>query len=217
MSANPVLKKMIQVGVVPVVRADREEEAFDAVNALIKGGIPIAEITMTTPNAHQIIAKLIQKFGERLTVGAGTVTDISMCSGAMAVGSHFIVTPTLHMDIIQMCVKRNICIIGGGLTPTEILSTWKEGADAVKVFPVSAMGGPRYFRMIHEPLPQIPLVATGGVSLETLPEYLEAGAIFVGAGGDLIFKKALKNGKIEQITARAEQYIETIQKARSKK
>ncbi len=217
MSANPVLKKMIQVGVVPVVRADREEEAFDAVNALIKGGIPIAEITMTTPNAHQIIAKLIRKFGGHLTVGAGTVTDKNMCSGAMAAGSHFIVTPTLHMDIIQMCVKRNICIIGGALTPTEILSTWKAGADAVKVFPVSAIGGPRYFQMIHEPLPQIPLVATGGVSLETLPEYLEAGAFFVGAGGDLIFRGALKNGKVEQITARAKQYIEAIQAARNKK
>jgi 2-dehydro-3-deoxyphosphogluconate aldolase/(4S)-4-hydroxy-2-oxoglutarate aldolase len=217
MSANPVIKKMIQVGVVPVVRTDREEEAFDAVNALIKGGIPIAEITMTTPNAHQIIAKLIQKFGELLTVGAGTVTDISMCSGAIAAGSHFIVTPTLHMDIIQICVKKKVCIIGGALTPTEILTTWKAGADAVKVFPVSAMGGPRYLQMIHEPLPQIPLVATGGVSLETLPEYLKAGALFVAAGGDLIFRDALKNGKVEQIAARTRQYIEAIQAARNKK
>jgi hypothetical protein len=129
-----------------------------------------------------------------------------------------------HRGYMDHMIKPRINdkkIVGPEVTiqegPTEILSTWKAGADAVKVFPVTAMGGPRYFRMIHEPLPQIPLVATGGVSLKTLPEYLEAGALFVGAGGDLIFKEALKNGKIEQITARAEQSIEAIQNARSKK
>ncbi len=214
--AKSVLKKMIQIGVVPVVRVDMEKDAYEAVKALMEGGIPIAEITMTTPNAHQIIATLVQEFGEHLTVGAGTVTDIAMCSGAIEVGSHFIVTPTLHMDIIQLCVKKNVCIIGGALTPTEILATWKAGADAVKVFPVSAIGGPRYFQMIHDPLPQIPLVATGGVNLENLPEYLEAGALFVAAGGDLIIKGALKNGKAQQITARAKQYVEIIQAARGK-
>jgi 2-dehydro-3-deoxyphosphogluconate aldolase/(4S)-4-hydroxy-2-oxoglutarate aldolase len=215
MRDNWVLKKMIQIGVVPVVRTELEEEAFDAVEALIKGGIPIAEITMTTPNANRIIKKLLQKFGERLIVGAGTVTDIAQCAEALDVGSHFIVTPTLNIDIIRRCKEHNVCVIGGALTPTEILVAWQAGADAVKIFPAVAVDGPNYLQMIHQPLPQIPLVPTGGVNLETVPKYLKSGALFVAIGGDLVAKDALKSGNTEPITQRAKQYLATIQEARN--
>lgn len=214
MRDNWVLRKMIQIGVVPVVRTELEEEAFDAVDALIKGGIPIAEITMTTPNANRIIKKLLQKFGERLIVGAGTVTDITQCVEALDVGSHFIVTPTLNIDIIRRCKDHNVCVIGGALTPTEILTAWQAGADAVKIFPAVAVDGPKYLQMIHQPLPQIPLVPTGGVNLETVPKYLRSGALFVAIGGDLVAKDALKSGNTEPITQRAKQYLATIQEAR---
>jgi len=215
MSDNRVLKKMIQVGVVPVVRTELEKEAFDAVEALMKGGIPIAEITMTTPNAIKIIEKLLQKFGNRLIVGAGTVTDISQCLEALDVGSQFIVTPVLNTDIIRRCKNRNVCIIGGAFTPSEILATWQAGANAVKIFPAAAVDGPKYLQMIHEPLPYIPLVPTGGVNLENLPKFLKGGALFVGAGGDLVSQDALKSGHTEVIIEKARQYLSAIQKARN--
>jgi 2-dehydro-3-deoxyphosphogluconate aldolase/(4S)-4-hydroxy-2-oxoglutarate aldolase len=215
MGDNWVLKKMIQVGIVPVVRTDLEEEAFDAVEALMKGGIPIAEITMTTPNANIIIKKLLQKFGKSLIVGAGTVTNIPQCLEALDVGSQFIVTPVLNLDIIRRCKNLNVCIIGGAFTPTEILTTWQAGADAVKIFPAAAVDGPKYLQMIHEPLPHIPLVPTGGVNLETLPKFLRGGALFVGIGGDLVCREALKSGNTEIITEKARQYISTIQRARN--
>ena len=215
MGDNWVLKKMIEVGVVPVVRTELEKEAFDAVEALMKGGIPIAEITMTTPNAITIIEKLLQKFGKRLIIGAGTVTDFSQCVETLDAGSQFIVTPILNTDIIQRCKNRNVCIIGGAFTPTEILETWQAGADAVKIFPATAVDGPKYLQMIHEPLPHIPLVPTGGVNLGNLPKFLKGGALFVGAGGDLVSQDALKSGNTEAIIEKARQYLSAIQKARN--
>ena len=215
MGDNSVLEKMIQVGVVPVVRTESEKEAFDAVEALMKGGIPIAEITMTTPNAITIIEKLLQKFGKRLICGAGSVTDISQCLAVLDAGSQFIVTPTLNTDIIQLCKDFNVCVIGGAFTPTEILTTWQAGANAVKIFPAAAVDGPKYLGMIHEPLPHIPLVPTGGVNLENLPKFLKSGALFVGAGGDLLPQDELKSGNIEAITNKARQYLSAIQKARN--
>jgi 2-dehydro-3-deoxyphosphogluconate aldolase/(4S)-4-hydroxy-2-oxoglutarate aldolase len=187
MGHNRILKKMIRVGVVPVVRTELEKEAFDAVEALMKGGIPIAEITMTTPNAITIIEKLLQKFGNRLIIGAGTVTDISQCLEALDVGSQFIVTPILNTDIIRQCKNFNVCVIGGALTPTEILTTWQAGADAVKIFPAAAVNGPKYLQMIHEPLP----------------------------GGDLVSQDALKSGNTEAIIEKSRQYLSAIQKARN--
>ena len=210
-----VLKKMIQVGVVPVVRTKLEKEVFDAVEALMKGGIPIAEITMTTPNAITIIEKLLQKFGKHLLIGAGTVTDISQCLEALDVGSQFIVTPILNIDIIRRCKNLNVCVIGGAFTPTEIFTAWQAGADAVKIFPAAAVDGPKYLQMIHQPLPHIPLVPTGGVNLENLPEFLKGGALFVGAGGDLVSQDALKSGNTEAIIEKARQYRSAIQKARN--
>jgi 2-dehydro-3-deoxyphosphogluconate aldolase/(4S)-4-hydroxy-2-oxoglutarate aldolase len=215
MGDNWVLKKMIEVGVVPVVRTELEKEAFDAVEALMKGGIPIAEITMTTPNAITIIEKLLEKFGKRLIIGAGTVTDISQCVETLDAGSQFIVTPILNTDIIRRCKNRNVCIIGGAFTPTEILETWQAGADAVKIFPAAAVDGPKYLQMIHEPLPHIPLVPTGGVNLENLPKFLKGSALFVGAGGDLVSQEALKSGNTEVIIEKARQYLSAIQKARN--
>jgi 2-dehydro-3-deoxyphosphogluconate aldolase/(4S)-4-hydroxy-2-oxoglutarate aldolase len=215
MGNNWVLEKMIQVGVVPVVRTELEKEAFDAVEALMKGGIPIAEITMTTPNAITIIEKLLQKFGKRLVIGAGTITDISQCSEALNVGSQFIVTPILNIDIIRRCNSINVCVIGGAFTPTEVLTTWQAGADAVKIFPAAAVNGPKYLQMIHQPLPHIPLVPTGGVNLENLPKFLKGGALFVGAGGDLVPQDALKIGNTEAIIEKAGQYLSAIQKARN--
>ena len=209
------LNIFMEAGVVPVIRADDERTALGAAEALIEGGIPICEITMTVPGAIKVIASLSSDFAEVLTIGAGTVTSVKMCQNALAAGCRFVVTPTVNLEIISLCKKEGICIIGGALTPTEILSVWKAGASAVKVFPAKAVGGARYIRMIREPFPEIDLVPTGGVDLNTLPEYLKAGAVFVGAGGDLVNKVVLNEGKFFEITKRARQYREVIQKVRN--
>ncbi|MGD2124426.1 MAG: bifunctional 4-hydroxy-2-oxoglutarate aldolase/2-dehydro-3-deoxy-phosphogluconate aldolase [Desulfobacteraceae bacterium] len=216
MNKEDVLQNLVNTGIVPVVRANSENNVLAVIEALIEGGIPIAEITMTVPNAIAIIEQCSKAFGHELTVGAGTVTDARTCLGAIDVGSRFVVTPTVETDIITICKQKGVCVIGGGLTPTEILSVWEAGADAVKVFPAKAAGGPAYIRMLREPFPHIPLVPTGGVNLETLAQYFEAGATFVGSGGDLVNKEAVESGKVELIRQRSRQYLSRIRDVRAR-
>jgi 2-dehydro-3-deoxyphosphogluconate aldolase/(4S)-4-hydroxy-2-oxoglutarate aldolase len=208
-----VYEILVRTGVVPVIRADSAHDTLKVVQALEDGGVPVAEITMTTPGAIGIIADLVRTRADRLTVGAGTVTDLDSCLKAMDAGSSFIVTPTCNQEIVDACARRNICIIGGGLTPTEVLENWRAGATAVKIFPASVFG-PRYLTLLNEPFPDIPLVPTGGISLENVSDYLRAGAVFVGAGGDLVPKAAVREGKFQEITERARRYVSTVRSAR---
>jgi 2-dehydro-3-deoxyphosphogluconate aldolase/(4S)-4-hydroxy-2-oxoglutarate aldolase len=138
-----------------------------------------------------------------------------MCNEVIDAGSVFVVTPVFKAAVIDVCNHRGVCVVAGALTPTEIFTAWEAGADVVKVFPAKAMGGAAYLRMVHEPLPQIPLTPTGGVSLETLADYFKAGVPFVGAGGDLVSKKAIDAGDTQAITKRARQYVAAIRAARS--
>jgi 2-dehydro-3-deoxyphosphogluconate aldolase/(4S)-4-hydroxy-2-oxoglutarate aldolase len=212
-----VFGKLVETGIVPVIRADTEKETLLAIEALLAGGIPVAEITMTVPDAITIIERCVRDFADRLLVGAGTVTDSATCAKAIAAGSRFVVTPAVKTEVIELCRKEGVCVIGGALTPTEILAVWEAGADAVKIFPAKAVGGPAYIRMIHEPMPHIPLVPTGGVSLETVEGYFDAGAAFVGSGGDLVNRRFLKNGERGLITERAAEYLSRIKEIRSGK
>jgi 2-dehydro-3-deoxyphosphogluconate aldolase/(4S)-4-hydroxy-2-oxoglutarate aldolase len=214
MDKQSVLKKIEQVGVVPVVRAESSDNVLAAVEALVEGGIPVAEITMTVPGAVTVIERCAAHFGDRITLGAGSVTSADMCIEVIDAGSVFIVTPVFKAAVIEACKHRGVCVIAGALTPTEIASAWEAGADVVKVFPAKAMGGAAYLRMVHEPLPHIPLTPTGGVTLETLADYFKAGAPFVGAGGDLVDKKAINSGDTQAITERARQYVAAIRAAR---
>lgn len=212
---SQIMQQLIAAGVVPVIRTDTEEHAQVAVEALVEGGIAIAEITMTTPNAISVIEKICRRAGNHLIVGAGSVTETTACKRAIDAGCRFVVTPTVNLEIIEVCRINEICVLGGALTPTEILSVWRAGADAVKVFPAKVLGGPDYIRTIHEPLPGVPIVPTGGVCLENIAEYLLAGAIFVGSGGDLVNREALRAGKPALITERAKQYVAAIGRARA--
>lgn len=214
MEKSYVLQQLTAVGVVPVLRAASAESALRTVEALMEGGIPVAEITMTVPSAVQVIARCRAQFGDRLMVGAGSVTDTATCAEAIAAGSHFVVTPALRTSVIEMCRQKNCLVIAGALTPTEILDAWEAGADAVKVFPAKAMGGAAYLCMVREPLPHIPLVPTGGVTLETLADYFKAGAPFVGAGTDLVAKCDPDRFDPEAVIARARQYVAQIRLAR---
>lgn len=215
MNRETVMQNLIKAGVVPVVRAKSRKNLLKVVEALISGGLSIAEITMTIPSALESIEQCAKTFGDALTLGAGTITDSATCLRAIDSGSHFVVTPTVNLDVLNLCRKKDTCVIGGALTPTEILSVWEAGADAIKVFPAKAMGGPQYIKMLHEPLPHVPLVPTGGVSLETLADYFKAGAIFVGAGGDLVNKEAVDSGRVDVIRERARRYCRQIQGVRA--
>lgn len=215
MEKTEVLRRLTEVGIVPVLRGDSPDRVIGAVEALWEGGLSVAEITMTVPGALEVIESCIRRFGDDLLVGAGSVTDPASAGAAIDRGSRFIVTPSVKVNVIAVCKRRACLVIGGALTPTEILAVWEAGADAVKVFPVKAMGGPAYLRMVHEPLPQIPLVPTGGVTLENLPDYFKAGAPFVGAGSDLVGKTAVDSGDTKAITARARAYLTAVHAARA--
>jgi 2-dehydro-3-deoxyphosphogluconate aldolase/(4S)-4-hydroxy-2-oxoglutarate aldolase len=215
MDKQKILNRLKDVGVVPVIRGESQEMVIRTVEALIAGGIPLAEITMTVPKALEIIERCVAFFGDRLTVGVGSVTSAAMCADAIAAGSAFVVTPAARFDVIEACNTRGRLVIAGALTPTEILGVWEAGADVVKVFPAKAMGGPAYIRMLREPLPQIPLAPTGGVSLETIADYLAAGAVFVGAGGDLVGKPTGAAGEAQAVAERARRYRAAIRSARA--
>jgi 2-dehydro-3-deoxyphosphogluconate aldolase/(4S)-4-hydroxy-2-oxoglutarate aldolase len=215
MDKQGILKKIEQIGVIPVVRAESADNVVRAVEALVEGGIPVAEITMTVPEAVTVIQRCTGHFGNRITLGAGTVTSAVMCNEVIDAGCVFVVTPVFKAAVVDVCKRRGVCVVSGALTPTEIFSAWEAGADVVKVFPVRAMGGADYLRTVHEPLPQIPLTPTGGVTLQTLADYFKAGAPFVGAGGDLVDKKAIDSGDFPAITARARQYVAAIRTARN--
>jgi 2-dehydro-3-deoxyphosphogluconate aldolase/(4S)-4-hydroxy-2-oxoglutarate aldolase len=214
MEKQQVIATLTQIGVVPVVRAESADNVVRAVEALAEGGIPVAEITMTVPGAIQVIQRCSVHFGDRITLGAGSVTSAEICASAIDAGSVFIVSPVFKADVIEVCNRRDVCAVAGALTPTEIFSAWEAGADVVKVFPAKAMGGAAYLRMVHEPLPQIPLTPTGGVSLDTLADYFKSGVPFVGAGGDLVSKQAINSGDMQAITERARQYAAAIRAAR---
>jgi 2-dehydro-3-deoxyphosphogluconate aldolase/(4S)-4-hydroxy-2-oxoglutarate aldolase len=210
MHKSEVMAKIREVGLVPVLRADSEEEALEIAYALEAGGVTVLEVTMTVPGAVDAIRRLANEAGDRILVGAGTVLDPETARACMLAGAQFIVSPALNVKTIEICRRYNIAVFPGGLTPTEIVTAWEAGADAVKVFPCSAVGGAKYLKAIKAPLPQIELIPTGGVSLATAAEFLEAGAIALGVGGDLVDNKAVRAGKPEVITENARKYLEIV-------
>lgn len=210
MHKSEVMAKIREVGLVPVLRADSEVEALEIAYALEAGGVTVLEVTMTVPGAVDAIRRLANEAGDRILVGAGTVLDPETARACMLAGAQFIVSPSLNVKTIEICRRYSIAVFPGGLTPTEIVTAWEAGADAVKVFPCSAVGGAKYLKAIKAPLPQIELIPTGGVSLATAAEFLEAGAIALGVGGDLVDSKAIRAGKPEVITENARKYLEIV-------
>ena len=169
---------------------------------------------MTVPGAVRVIEQLANHAGDRLLVGAGTVLDAETARACILAGAQFVVSPALDVRTIELCRRYGVPVLPGALTPTEIVTAWQAGADAVKVFPCSAVGGAKYLKAVKAPLPQIDLIPTGGVSLATAAEFLEAGAFALGVGGDLVDNKAIANGRPEVITENARKYLAIVQQAR---
>ncbi|MHA1582611.1 MAG: bifunctional 4-hydroxy-2-oxoglutarate aldolase/2-dehydro-3-deoxy-phosphogluconate aldolase [Candidatus Baldrarchaeia archaeon] len=207
------LKRLIDCGVVSIIRVENSTEAVKSAEALRKGGINIIEVSMVTPGALDAIRAISQKFGEDVLVGAGTVLDSETARAAILAGAEFIIGPTLNREVIKVCNRYSKIVIPGALTPTEILTAWELGADIVKVFPARVLG-PRYIKDILAPLPQVRLLPTGGVNLENAGEFLKAGAVAIAVGSALVNKKVVKEGKFDIITEKARKFLEIVNKAR---
>jgi 2-dehydro-3-deoxyphosphogluconate aldolase/(4S)-4-hydroxy-2-oxoglutarate aldolase len=214
-SKEKALGKIREVGLVPIVRAPSAEDALLAAEAIVAANIGILEITMTIPNAIQVIEKVAAKFGDKLLLGAGTILDAETGRAALLAGAEFIVTPALSLQVIELARRYSKPIMPGALTPTEVLTAWQAGADIVKIFPCGPVGGAKYIKALKGPFPQIELIPTGGVNLETAPEFIKAGAAAVAVGSELIDLKSLREGDFDGITANARLYIEAVRGARA--
>src|SRR6476620_3934428 len=215
MTKDQILAFIIEVGIVPVVRTSSAEGAIKAIDAIYRGGIRAAEITMTVPGAIRALEKVADQYGDKLVLGAGTVIDPETARSCMLAGAEFFVTPSLRVATIEIAKRYSKVIFPGALTPTEVLAAWEAGADAVKIFPCGNVGGAKYIKALKGPFPQIEMVPTGGVNLETIGEFLKAGSCACGVGGELVDAKLMKEGRFDQIEERARQYLDVIAKARS--
>jgi 2-dehydro-3-deoxyphosphogluconate aldolase/(4S)-4-hydroxy-2-oxoglutarate aldolase len=206
------LKLIGESGAIGIIRIQTAEDLLAIAGALHRGGLNCLEITMNTPGALRAIESAREKLPQVL-LGAGTVLDAISAREAILAGAQFLVTPTVKLDVLEVAHRYGVPAIIGAMTPTEILTAWEAGADMVKVFPASALG-PKYLQEIHGPLPQIPLVPTGGITAENAGEFIRAGAVAVCVGSWLVDKKAVAEGRFEVLTERARQLVEAVRKAR---
>ena len=215
MTSQEILAFITGVGIVPVIRTSSAESAVLAVEAIYKGGVRAAEITMTVPGAVRALEKVADQFGDKIMLGAGTVLDPETARICMLAGAQFFVTPALRLSTIEMAKRYSKVICPGALTPTEVLTAWEAGADVVKVFPCGNVGGPKYIKALKGPFPQIEMIPTGGVNLETTGDFLKAGACAVAVGGELVDAKTIKEGRYDVIEDSARQYLAVVAKARA--
>ena len=214
MNKQDVLRRVREVGVVPVVRASSVEEALRVVEAIREGGVPVLEITMTVPRAVRVIEQVADTYGEEVLVGAGTVLDAETARACLLAGARFVVSPALNVGTIEVCRRYSVAVFPGALTPTEVVTAWQAGADVVKVFPCGALGGAKYLKSLKAPLPQVEMIPTGGVSLATVKEFIEAGAWALGVGADLVDTKAIRAGEAGKVTEAARAYVAAVRAAR---
>jgi 2-dehydro-3-deoxyphosphogluconate aldolase/(4S)-4-hydroxy-2-oxoglutarate aldolase len=216
LNKQQVRSRIEQIGIIPVIRASSEREAHLAAEAVHKGGIPIVEITMTVPGALEVIRELAKSCGTEVLIGAGTVLNAEDARRCLDAGAQFLVSPGFNRATVELAARESKLILAGALTPTEIMEAWSAGSDLVKVFPCGQVGGAKYIKALRGPLPQIPLVPTGGVNLSTAAEFIEAGAAALGIGGELVQPEALKANKPEVIVETARKFLEVVTTTRTK-
>ena len=209
-----IFSSIVEIGLVPIVRVSSAESAFQAIEAIHRGGVRAAEITMTVPGAGRVLEKLADRFGDAMILGAGTVLDPETARACMLAGAQFFVTPALNVATIEIAKRYSKAIFPGALTPTEVLTAWEAGADAIKIFPCSAVGGPKYIKALKAPFPQIQMIPTGGVNLLTVGDFLKAGACAVAVGSELVDTPTVEQGRFDVIEERARQYLAAVSSAR---
>ena len=205
-----------RVGLIPVLRAKNIDQGRKVVDAMIAGGVTVVEVTMTVPGAIDLIKQLKKDFGDELLLGSGTVTTADQCQATIDAGAEFVVSPSLHPQVIATTKKNGKVSCPGALTPTEAITAWNEGADYVKIFPCSALGGASYLKSLLAPFPHLKIIPTGGVTLETAESFLRAGARALGVGGDLVNLAAVDAGHPETITESAKAYLKIVAEVRGK-
>ncbi len=217
LTIEDVVKKIGEIGIIPVVRASSVEEANRAIEAICAGGIPVVEITMTVPNAISVIRELVQRRGTDVLIGAGTVTNAEQAESCVRAGAQFLVSPGLATSVLSVARVHSRLAIPGALTPTELMNAQEHGAKLVKIFPCGNIGGPKYLKSLKAPFPHAQLIPTGGVNAANAADFIAAGAYALGVGADLVDPVALREGNLEKITAAAKQLVEAVASARSPK
>lgn len=205
---------MTGIGIVPVVRTTSAESAVKSIEAIYRGGVRSAEITMTVPGAIKALEKIADQFGDKIMLGAGTVLDPETARACMLAGAQFFVTPSINLATIEMAKRYSKVICCGALTPTEVVTAWQAGSDVVKIFPANSVGGPAYIKSLKGPFPQIEMIPTGGVNLETAGDFLKAGACAVAVGGELVNANLIRANRYDRIEELAREYLAAIVKAR---
>ncbi len=216
MNKQKVRDRILEIGIVPVVRASSAREARMAADAVCEGGIPIVEITMTVPGAADVIRELSKSAGSNVLIGAGTVLSAEAARRCLDAGAQFLVSPGLNLKTVEFAGREDKLIMAGALTPTEVITAWEVGADFVKVFPCGQVGGAKYIKALKGPFPEVPLVPTGGVNLNTAAEFLEAGAAALGIGGELVQADALRSNKPEIIVENARKFLAIVKQTRER-
>jgi 2-dehydro-3-deoxyphosphogluconate aldolase/(4S)-4-hydroxy-2-oxoglutarate aldolase len=216
MSKEDQLRRILDCGIVAVVRSQDSGQLVEVVRALADGGVSVAEITMSVPGALDVVKQVRAALGDRVLLGAGTILDPETARAALLAGAEFIVAPTLNLDVIKLCQRYDKVVMPGALTPTEILTAWDAGADIVKVFPAEVVG-PAFFKALKGPLPQIRIMPTGGVDLTTAAAFLKAGACCLGIGGQLVEPTAVHAGNFTRIRELAEKYAYIVKDTRAAK
>lgn len=214
MTRQEVARRIHEIGVVPVVRATSARHAQMAAEAVCGGGIPIAEVTMTVPGAVELIAQLASTVGSEILIGAGTVLDAQTAARCLDAGAQFVVSPGFDLETVRFVKSRDVVIMAGALTPTEVIGAWKAGTDFVKIFPCGSMGGAKYIKALKGPLPHVPMIPTGGVNLETAADMIRAGSEALGVGGELVLSAALAAGNTKPITEAARKYVDIVRETR---
>jgi 2-dehydro-3-deoxyphosphogluconate aldolase / (4S)-4-hydroxy-2-oxoglutarate aldolase len=211
---HATLDRLIQTGVVAVIRADSGQQLVEVCRALGRGGVQACEITMTTPGALEAIAAASKELGDDALIGAGSVFDAATARAAILAGARFVFSPILDRETIEIAHSYECVAVPGALSPSEIFAAWNAGADVVKVFPANHFG-PQYFRDVHGPMPQVKLTPTGGVDLTTAADWIKAGAVAVGVGSAMVKKDILAGSKWDELSALAKQYVDIVAKARA--
>jgi 2-dehydro-3-deoxyphosphogluconate aldolase / (4S)-4-hydroxy-2-oxoglutarate aldolase len=210
MSIGATKERIERSGMIPVLRAGSAREGRALVEALIAGGVTVIEVTMTVPGAVELLHELKWEYGDRVLLGAGTVTDVGQVQATIDAGAEFVVSPSFHPEVVGRTKALGRVAIPGALTPTEAITAWRGGADYVKIFPCSAMGGASYLKALLAPFPELELIPTGGVSLTNAADYLKAGARALGVGTDLVNPRAIEEGRPEMVTEMARKYLEVV-------
>ena len=213
MKKEEVCSRIREIAIIPAIRVSSGDDAHFAAEAVTRGGIPIVEITMIVPGAVELMAHLIRS-DPKIIVGAGTVLDTDTARLCIDAGVGFVTAPSLNPAIMEFAAKQNVAVLPGALTPTEVVTAWSAGADFVKVFPCGPVGGDRYIKALHASLPQVPLIAAGGVNQQTAASFILSGATAIGVGAELIPTEAIQRRQSQRIHELARRFTKLVKDAR---